>query len=432
MPRRSVRQRRRHRGSLSAMIGALAVLAAVLAVAFIITNWLDENRAMDVASVRETDGNYLDPNDPESQDYQLVLNADTFSDSGAHASGVVTNSPTPSPTPDPTPTPSPTPEPTYNPEDPYALVRPTAQGEGYLPIFEKANTEEKKIAITVDECSGATITANFAKVAQRFNAKLTLFPTGENIMKTGMANVLKECVYTLGFEIENRCYSDTARLYQLNDTMMAMEIWKQNIALSYVLGVKYEPHFLRTYGNNGTEDARTHAYLIQEGYLGFAGWTVSGTDTALDQIANTLAPGNIYYFKSNNDDLQRMYLLMEAAQAQGYEMVTLNELFGYEENEYYETEDSILSETLPELTDYDGAYYTLRNGDCAWAVMRMQSRLVELGYLPAGSADGIFGEATGEALCLFQAACGMAATGVANEETQERLFAGDAPANSSG
>ncbi len=232
------------------------------------------------------------------------------------------------------------------------------------------------------------------KIAHEYGAKLTLFPTGDNIMKTDMANVLKNCVYSLGYEIENRCYSANGRLYQLNDTMMATEIWKQNMALSYVLGVKYEPHFLRVYGGNGENDPRTHAYLIQEGYLGFANWTISGTDTDLSHIADTLEPGNIYYFKTTEADARKIYELARAAKQEGYEMVTLNALFGYEENKYYEVEGSILSEVMPELEDFQPAYYEIKTGDCTWAVNRLQNRLAQLGYLPMGSADGIFGNDT--------------------------------------
>ena len=60
-----------------------------------------------------------------------------------------------------------------------------------MPLFSKANTDEMMIAITLDECSGATITNEFMEAAYSHGAKLTLFPTGENVMKTGMDEVLQ-------------------------------------------------------------------------------------------------------------------------------------------------------------------------------------------------------------------------------------------------
>ena len=58
----------------------------------------------------------------------------------------------------------------------------------------------------------------------------------------------------------------------------------------------------------------------------------------------------------------------------------------------------------------------------------MQQRLAELGYLPAGGADGVFGESTSSAISKFQATAGMLGTGLCDAQTQTRLFAEDAPA----
>lgn len=424
MPRRTIHRRRRAQGGcLSFAIGTLAVAALALVVAIMVTNRLRPSGDNVAApGPTPTGGSYVDVNNLPVEDNQLVLTAgDLFSD-GDNSVPVLT--PSPSPTPDPTPTP----EPTFNPDDPYALVRPQPMGEGYLPIFTKANTEERKIAITLDECSGATITGRFVQLAVENEAKLTLFPTGENVMKEGMGDLLVKCFYQMGFEIENRCYSTLCKLYQLNDTMMAGEIWKQAIAVSYVLGAKYQPHFLRTYGRAGENDLRTHMYIAQQGYKGIAGWTYNGSLMEEGRVGNNLAPGNIYYFKSNEADLERMELLMREAKLQGFEMVTLNELFGYEQNEY-ETTANVLAEDMPELEDHNIPYYFMKTGDCTWAANLLQRRLTQLGYLPEGSADGVYGSGTAAALSAFQAKLGVgyAATGAADVPTQERLFADDAP-----
>jgi len=69
---------------------------------------------------------------------------------------------------------------------------------------------------------------------------------------------------------------------------------------------------------------------------------------------------------------------------------------------------------------------TLRAGDSGEAVKKLQSRLIELGYL-TGSADGSFGTATQAAVMAFQSAAGLSADGVAGETTQNALYADDAP-----
>lgn len=421
MPRRTIHRRQKAQGGcLSFAIGVLAVTALALVAAILITTRMKPMGDRVTPPDKETvEGGFVDANNPPIEDHQMVLTAGELVKSDEEIPVL-----TPSPTPSAEPTPSP--EPTYNPDDPYGLVRPQPTEEGFLPVFNKANTDKRQIAITLDECSGATITSKFAKEAVEYGAKLTLFPSGENVMKKGMGAVLKECLYTLGFEIENRCYGTTARLYTLNDTMMASEIWKQSISVSYVLGVKYHPHFLRLYGRNGENDLRTHTYLAQEGYKGIAGWTFNGGRMDEGRIGYNLAPGNIYYFKSTEADLRKLTSLLEEAREQGYEMVTLNELFGYEAN-LREEGKNVLAEDMPELEKKDIPYYFMKTGDCTWATNLLQRRLIELGYLPAGSADGVYGGGTAAALSAFQAKLGMAATGAADVLTQERIYADDAP-----
>lgn len=417
MPRITNHRRRRAQGGcLSFAIAALTIAALALVAAILINRHVKSAPAANLQAA-PTDGQYVDANDPDIEDdHRLVLKSDDYD-----PTIVVTEAPVADVTPEPTP------EPTYNPDDPYALVRPQPTEPGYLPVFTKANTERREIAITLDECSGTTITTSFADAAKQYGAKLTLFPSGENVMKKGMDAVLQRCFFELGFEIENRCYSSAARLYQLNDPMMASEIWKQSIAVSYVLGVKYHPHFLRLYGGDGENDLRTHTYLIQEDYLGIAGWTYNGGTMNSSRIGHNLAPGNIYFFKSNENDLAKMKQLMQEAKLQNYDMVTLNTLFGYGPNAYEQTENSILSETLPLLKTSNIPYYFMKSGDCTWATYLVQARLVQLGYLPEGSADGVFGSGTATALGTFQAKLGLAATGAADPDTQARLFAVDAP-----
>lgn len=420
MSRRSIHRRRRAQGGcLSFAIGVLVVAALALVAAIFITRQLSIPKDKEVLQGGgAADGGYVDVNDPDKDAHDMVLSPQDFLREGEEIP-VLTPAPTPSPEP------TPTPAPTYNPADPYGLVRPQPTQEGFLPLFSKANTDEMMIAITLDECSGATITNEFVEAAHSHGAKLTLFPTGENVMKEGMDAVLRTCFYTLGFEIENRCYSAMAKLYMLNDTMMASEIWKQSIAVSYVLDVRYHPHFLRLYGGDGENDMRTHTYLAQEGYKGVAHWTYNGSLMEEGKIGNNLAPGNIYYFKTTKDDLRRMNLLMDEAKVQGFEMVTLNRLFGYEENAY-ERVNNVLADAMPELHT-KVPYYFMKPGDCTWGTNLLQRRLIQLGYLPEDTADGVFGSSTAAALSAFQAKLGLVATGAADIETQERLFAKDAP-----
>ena len=203
----------------------------------------------------------------------------------------------------------------------------------------------------------------------------------------------------------------------------------QSVAVSFNLGVKYDQHFFRPYGGLGEYDHRTHAYLDQQGYKGVAHWTYacSGLDPA--KLAEKLKPGGIYAFKATEADGQRMSALMQAARQQGYRMVTLNELFGYEANAWHAVQESILSEIMPSFSYQSSLDYDIFPGEASWDVCLMQGRLVALGYLKIDQVDGIFGEGTAEALRMFQAQLGRPATGAGDAGTLKLLYADDAPKN---
>ncbi|MBQ3080296.1 MAG: peptidoglycan-binding protein [Clostridia bacterium] len=73
------------------------------------------------------------------------------------------------------------------------------------------------------------------------------------------------------------------------------------------------------------------------------------------------------------------------------------------------------------------SYATLNEGDSGEAVKRMQTRLIELGYL-SGKADGKFGDATEKAVKKFQKALGLTETGRATSALQKELYSESAPA----
>ena len=83
----------------------------------------------------------------------------------------------------------------------------------------------------------------------------------------------------------------------------------------------------------------------------------------------------------------------------------------------------LFSASAPE---YDG-YQTLRYGDNNYRVLQLQNRLKALGY-QAGNTDGDYGTRTRSAVSAFQKQAGLSATGIADPETQTRLYAYDAPA----
>ena len=71
-------------------------------------------------------------------------------------------------------------------------------------------------------------------------------------------------------------------------------------------------------------------------------------------------------------------------------------------------------------------YVELQKGSRGEAVVKLQERLNELNF-DAGIADGIYGNGTATAVSFFQQQNELNITGIADVETQERLFSPDCP-----
>ena len=67
-------------------------------------------------------------------------------------------------------------------------------------------------------------------------------------------------------------------------------------------------------------------------------------------------------------------------------------------------------------------YHNLLQGDRGDEVRKLQEWLIELGYLPEGSADGAFGGKTRNAVRQFQYYNGLTVDGIAGRTTQTNLF----------
>lgn len=74
------------------------------------------------------------------------------------------------------------------------------------------------------------------------------------------------------------------------------------------------------------------------------------------------------------------------------------------------------------------SYAELTDGDSGSAVAKLETTLLELGYLDTIPSIN-FSSATAEAVKRFQAACGMTQTGKADVGTQRLLYSGNAPAS---
>ena len=300
-----------------------------------------------------------------------------------------------------------------------ALTRPAAKGNN-LPVFSKAETQEKIIAITVDDCFQASNLRTIVQTAIDNGAKLTIFPIGEVALREQQTEILK-WAWDNGMELENHTFTHNG-LYNASDELLAKEIYYQNLALSKILGVEYHAHFLRPKGGDARNDERMHAYARQMGYYGIAHWTISGSGSTPSKLASTLAPGNIYLFHTTDqNDFDKLCGFIPYAVSQGYTLVTLNEMFGYPDNETEPLTTPIEEHQPPALEPYQITLIPLEKGSYDYRVYRLQEKLKALGCTK-DDPDGIYGKDTVEAVKKFQKKAGLEVTGKADVATQEKAF----------
>ena len=85
---------------------------------------------------------------------------------------------------------------------------------------------------------------------------------------------------------------------------------------------------------------------------------------------------------------------------------------------------------VPTITPNMKGYHNLGMGAKGKDVRKLQEKLIEMGYLPEGAADGAYGRQTYNAVKKFQYYNGLKQDGVAGRATQTNLFENpDAPPN---
>lgn len=295
---------------------------------------------------------------------------------------------------------------------------PEPQGEGYLPVFRSAGRDDKVVAITVDDCFQTENLRQIIELADSVNGKLTIFPIGELLKREALQEVIKDA-HAKGHEIENHTWSHDG-LYNLSDEDLAIHIFDQDRAVDKVLGVNYKTHFLRPMGGDDRNDLRTHSYIRQLGYYGIAHWSASG-NAGRETLIKTLNPGAVFLFHCTDRDLATLKGFIPYCESQGYRLVTLNEMFGYAENETELLTDDPVTRAVIPLEPYEKDYKTLQPTAYDYAAYEVQQALIEKGFL-TGEPDGVYGAGTAECAARWQASEGYTADGVLTPEQQKKLL----------
>ena len=178
----------------------------------------------------------------------------------------------------------------------------------------------------------------------------------------------------------------------------------------------------------------------------------AGFELILDDYTGetTIVPQNVVditLHSESGDTVERGYQLMDAEMGGNYNVAlttnvpqTLYKRYEYstdrEEMAYLVVttyNDGVPRQILFQLEsdevveEPEIVYNTLQRGIKSDEVAALQRRLMELGYLAEGAADGSFGQMTEDAIKAAQEAFGMEANGIADNAFQQKLYEGVEP-----
>ena len=211
--------------------------------------------------------------------------------------------------------------------------------------------ESKKVAITVDDCykTATEWIAADVELCKQYGIHMTFFP----IVKTGCLEEkyrdLWQSVLDAGCEIGCHGYQHL-RLGSFDYWTLVKRLGRWQEELDKTLGYHYQTRWLRPpYGSidggKKLNDKQVTSALKRYGFDHYVHWEVSETKN-MEKALEDIQPGSILLFHSKKKDTRFLEQLIPVLQEQGYEMVTLSELFGFDP-----------PETSEELYVYDRKNY---------------------------------------------------------------------------
>ena len=202
--------------------------------------------------------------------------------------------------------------------------------------------------------------------------------------------------------------------------------------LRYLTPEYYQEHYSTVYALKGNE-AGVEFELLLNDYMGDAEINAGNLlPTALETADGTVIQG--YVLTATEISVSTLtvetnvpvngYKRFDYSEDAGdiaYLTITVPDGSGGTVKYMFEVGDPIRPTPTPAPTT---SYSTLQSGSTGSSVMRLQERLIELGYLD-DTADGNFGSNTEAAVRAAQADFGMEETGVADHDFQVQLYEGE-------
>lgn len=203
----------------------------------------------------------------------------------------------------------------------------TAQAveEGFT-VFH-GSRDEKRIAITVDDCYDSENLQAILDLCREYEIAVTFFVIGKALKMDDQP--LWQDVLDAGCEIGNHTWSH-ARLPDLNSRDIKRQLSRTQEKLNTLLGYDYTMRVMRPPYGRLSENAnkKSDLWVVEAieaaGYKHAVRWDVSQTDPdkAIKQVQN----GSILLYHANKKDVRCLKQLIPALLEQGYECVTVSAL----------------------------------------------------------------------------------------------------------
>ena len=216
-----------------------------------------------------------------------------------------------------------------------AVPERDAETEKLLEDFtlKHGSRERKMVAFTVDDCyqERRQFIVQDVELCNQYGVRMTFFP----IYKTGCLQErfrdIWQSVLDAGCEIGCHGYQHLhLGSFDYWTLMKRLGRWQEE--LDKTLGYHYETRWLRPpYGSidggKKINKKQVTSALKRFGFEHIVHWEISQTDPV--KAMELIQPGSILLFHANNKDTRCMETLIPQLLEQGYEIVTISELFGY-------------------------------------------------------------------------------------------------------
>lgn len=195
-------------------------------------------------------------------------------------------------------------------------------------IVRNGPRDEKRLCITVDDCTDTPMLQAIFDLSREMEVPITFFPNGYPLKDEDRD--LWRAIAESDCEIGNHCFSHYT-LHKMSVSQIVQQLTRCGERMDEVLGYHYPMQMMRPpFGNVTKYGSSWHVRsgAKKAGYVRIVKWDVSQNDPqkALKEVKN----GSILLYHTIEKDLNCLKVLLPALKEQGWEFVTVSEMFGFE------------------------------------------------------------------------------------------------------